>query len=74
MVTVHSRRENKLKPEVVLDYNRGKSFIDVSDQMAAYDPPLRKSLKWYRKVVFDLILNTSVVNALCLFKKSTATY
>jgi len=67
------RRENKSKPEVVLDYNRGKSFIDLSDQMASYGSPLRKSLKWYRKVVFELLLNTSVVNALCLFQKTTAT-
>ncbi|XP_050065151.1 piggyBac transposable element-derived protein 1-like [Aphis gossypii] len=67
------RRENKSKPEVVLDYNRGKSFIDLSDQMASYCSPLRKSLKWYRKVVFELLLNTSVVYALCLFQKTTAT-
>jgi len=67
------RRENKSKPDVVLDYNRGKSFIDLSDQMASYGSLLRKSLKWYRKVVFELLLNTSIVNALCLFQKKTAT-
>lgn len=48
MITVQSKRENRLKPKVVLDYNRDKSFIDVSDQMASYGSPLRKSLKWYR--------------------------
>lgn len=73
MVTIPRRNENKLKPEVVLDYNRGKSFIDLSDQMASYGSPLRKSLKWYRKVVFEFLLNTSVVNSLCLFKKTTGT-
>jgi hypothetical protein len=73
MVIVPRKGENKLKPEVVLDYNRGKSFIDFSDQMASYGSPLRKSLKWYHKVIFEFLLNTSVVNALCLFQKTTAT-
>lgn len=57
-----------MKPAVVMDYNKGKSFIDLTDQMAAYHSPLRRSLKWYRKVVFDLLLTTSVINALSLFK------
>jgi hypothetical protein len=62
-----------LKPELVLDNNRGKFFIDPSDKMALYGLPLRKSLKWYHKVVFELLLNTSVVNAFCFFQKITAT-
>lgn len=72
-IVLKKRGENKLKPEVVLDYNRGKFFIDLSDQVSSYGSPLRKSLKWYRKVVFELLLNTSVVNVLCLFQKTTAT-
>jgi len=54
---------------VVVDYNTGKSSIDLADQMASYSNPLRRSLKWYRKVAMDLILNISVVNASILFKK-----
>ncbi|KAJ8927544.1 hypothetical protein NQ314_019980 [Rhamnusium bicolor] len=58
----------KEKPEVVVDYNRGKASVDLSDQMSAYSNPLRRSLKWYRKVGFELILTTAMVNAFILYK------
>ncbi|XP_029348356.1 piggyBac transposable element-derived protein 4-like, partial [Acyrthosiphon pisum] len=57
------------KPEVVLDYNRGKSLVDVSDLRSSYHTPLRRSMKWYRKVAFEVLLNTSVINALILYNK-----
>lgn len=60
------------KPKVVMDYNDGKSFIDRNDQMGSYASPLRKSMKWYRKIAFDVILTTSVVNALSLFQTVTS--
>lgn len=52
------------KPEVVLDYNNGKGIVDVCDLRSSYHTPLRRSLKWYRKVAFEVLFNTSVVNAL----------
>ncbi|XP_017796976.1 PREDICTED: piggyBac transposable element-derived protein 4-like [Habropoda laboriosa] len=52
-----------VKPKIVIDYNEGKSYVDVSDQMSSYCNPLRKSVKWYKKLVFQLFLNTAVVNA-----------
>ncbi|KAB7501776.1 hypothetical protein Anas_11685 [Armadillidium nasatum] len=36
---------------------------DISDQMTSYNTPLRKGLKWYRKLSFALILCMAVVNA-----------
>lgn len=57
------------KPAVVLDYNKGKTFIDLSDQMAAYAPYCRRTVKWYKRLLFHLITATSVVNALYLFNK-----
>lgn len=58
----------KSKPEAVIDYNSAKAFIDYGDQMAAYSCSLRRSIKWYRKIIFDLILSTAVVNSLFVFK------
>lgn len=55
-----------MKPAIVLDYNKAKGAVDLADQMAAYQTPLRKSLKWYKKNAFDLILNVASVNALVL--------
>lgn len=43
------RRHVKLVSKVVLDYNRDKGSIEISDQMGSN--PLRRSIKWYRKVL-----------------------
>lgn len=59
------------KPKAVEDYNMGKSYIDRSDQMASYSSPLKRSLKGYRKIALYILLSTSVVNALSLFKSVT---
>ena len=40
------------KPNIVHDYNSGKMFVDISDQMASYTPFLRKTTKWYIRIFF----------------------
>jgi len=35
--------------------------------MAAYQSPVRKSIRWYHKVSAELLLGTSVVNAHLLY-------
>lgn len=69
--TTNNRGQEKYKPKIVVDYNKSKGAIDLSDQMTAYSSPLRKSLKWYKKLGIELILNTVMVNALILYKVST---
>jgi len=56
--------QNILKPQIVIDYNKGKSLVDVCDLRSSYHNPLRRSLKWYKKVAIEVLLNTSVLNAL----------
>ena len=51
------------KPLVVVDYNSGKSFVDISDQMASYCPFIRKTSKWYMRIFFHVICQMAVVNA-----------
>ena len=51
------------KPKATMEYNEAKSSIDQSDQMSSYNSPLRKSLKWYRKLAVEFILGTTVVNS-----------
>ena len=58
--------EEILKPDCVLTYNNAKKEVDVSDQMSSYHISLRRSLKWYRKVVFEIITAMSFVNAYVL--------
>lgn len=39
--------------------------------MTSYFPPLRKSIRLYQKVAFQLLQEASVINALILYKKMT---
>ncbi|GBM55325.1 hypothetical protein AVEN_102376-1, partial [Araneus ventricosus] len=58
----------KLKPDAIFDYNRARKGVDVSDQIASYYNSLRKTVKWYRKLIIELICATSVANAWYIHK------
>jgi hypothetical protein len=45
-----------MKPQLVLDYNKGRQDIDLSDQLSAYYTCLRQSIKWYYKMALELVL------------------
>lgn len=79
-VQVKSKRGSKfnMKPQAIVDYNSAKTFIDISDQKKAYSDPCRRGVKWYRKVMVELLCNTAVINAYILYlaksnKKITVT-
>jgi hypothetical protein len=59
------------KPQVVEDYNKMKGFVDLSDQMAAYSPFVRRTTKWYIRLFFHLLTQTALVNAWILFNTRT---
>ena len=63
--------EKVMKPEIIMCYNKGKQGIDISDQMASYFTPLRKTVRWYHKIGFEFLLNTAVVNALIICNESS---
>ncbi|KAF0713696.1 piggyBac transposable element-derived protein 4-like, partial [Aphis craccivora] len=71
MEEVMAKRGIKIKPKVVIDYNRGKGYIDLTDQMGSYSSCLRRGMKWYRKVAMDIICNTSLLNAFSIYKGVT---
>lgn len=39
--------------------------------MATYSCPLQKSVKWYRKLAFEFLLNTALVNAYIVYGEVT---
>lgn len=65
------RRETVLKPNIIISYNQCKKGVDLSDQFANYYSPLRKTIKWYHKLAFELLLNTAMVNAYILHGKAS---
>ena len=72
---VEALKENYVcdKPVVVVDYNRGKYAVDFSDRVIAYSTPRRRNLKWYIKLALELMLNTSISNAMKLYKQAIKT-
>lgn len=67
MVDVEKRTGTVSKPCMVVEYNKCKSFIDISDQMTAYAPALRRTLKWYKRLAFEILTGTCTVNAMVLY-------
>lgn len=63
------RKTRNLKPDSVLFYNKEKKAVDIADQMAMYQDVLRKSLKWYKKVAFDLLLNMACINSWIIYQE-----
>lgn len=57
-----------LKPEEVVTYNDHMSGIDRCDQMTSTYSSPRKTLRWYKKVLFHL-LDVSVWNAFYIYRK-----
>ncbi|XP_060801122.1 piggyBac transposable element-derived protein 4-like [Amyelois transitella] len=68
---VNKRGKIVSKPKIVVDYNQAKGAVDLADQLAAYSTPLRKSLKWHKKLAINLLLNTRLVNTHILYQKVT---
>ncbi|XP_068619896.1 LOW QUALITY PROTEIN: piggyBac transposable element-derived protein 4-like [Battus philenor] len=58
------------KPKVILDYNKSKGSVETSDQMGAYSSSLRKTVKWYKKLAMELLLNMAVVNAWVMYNEN----
>lgn len=67
----HPWRPNTVvvKPDSVLYYNNAKKGVDISDQMASYYTSLRKTLKWYRKLIIEIVCSTMLVNAWVIHQK-----
>ena len=61
-----------MKLQVVLDHNEGRQGTDLSDQLSTYYTCRRRSIKWYRKVVFELIFGTALVNSYLVYKENYA--
>jgi hypothetical protein len=66
----NSKNERIMKPPVVLDYNEGRLGCDLSDQLSSYYTCLRRSIKWYRKVAFELLSGTALANSYLIYKEN----
>ncbi len=69
---INSENERIMKPQVVLDYNEGRQGADLSDKLSTYYTCLRRSIKWYRKVAFELVFGTALANSYLIYKEHYA--
>lgn len=60
--------DTKMKPACIASYNDHMSGVDRADQMTSYYSSPRKTIRWYKKVLFHL-LDLSVWNAFYMFRK-----
>jgi hypothetical protein len=69
LVKITCGRKESEKPAAIIDYNKHKAYIDLSDQMKAYTTYLRRGVKWYRKLAIELLVGSALVNAFILHQK-----
>ncbi|XP_014271535.1 piggyBac transposable element-derived protein 4 [Halyomorpha halys] len=70
MESIQVKGKDSQKPEAIINYNKFIGGVDRSDQLLAYCPFERKTLRWYAKVgihIFHIIMN----NSYQLFQKNT---
>lgn len=65
---VNRRGERIRKPDCVLSYNQNMCGIDRADQLLSYYTPLRKTIRWYKKVVLNF-LDMTMTNTYLLYRK-----
>ncbi|CAG5003479.1 unnamed protein product [Parnassius apollo] len=69
LIEIQNRfQQRKIKPAEVAEYNQHISGVDRADQMISYYSSPRKSIRWYKKVMFHL-LDVAVWNSFFIFKK-----
>jgi len=74
MVTIKNRRGIEIqKPKQIIEYNSNMSGIDRCDQMLSYYSSPRKTIKWYKKVMFHL-LDMALWNSFYIYKKKFPQY
>lgn len=66
--TVNRRGVTKIKPFPVIQYNSFMSGVDRKDQLMSYYPCERKTIRWYKKILFH-VLQMGILNAYILYNK-----
>ncbi len=55
-------------PCIITSYNKAMGGVDLGDQYLVYYAPGRKSMKWYRRVIWRLI-DLAVLNAFIIYRE-----
>lgn len=55
------------KPQCIVDHNAGMKGVGLGEQLASSYPPVRRSIKWYKKLFFYLF-DLATVNAHAIYR------
>lgn len=66
LITTNRRGVEKQKPLAIIEYNKYMSGIDQQDQLLAYYPCERKTIRWYKNL-FVHVMQLLGQNALKLY-------
>lgn len=69
--TRNRRGTLKLKPQMVIKYNKSMKAIDRHDQMLSYYSCEHKSIRWYKKVILH-VMQILLVNSFFLYNKCSS--
>lgn len=73
LVSVSNKRgQERLKPLPIVQYNAHMKGVDRADQMMAYYPCERKTLRWYKKI-FIHVLQMLLINSFHLYNMNNIT-
>ena len=53
--TTNRRKQVKVKPQAVNNYNVNMGGVDQSDQLLSYYSSQRKTIRWYKKVFLHIL-------------------
>ena len=57
------------KPQCGFDYNNAKKGVDISDQLASYQNPLKRTKRWYKKVGIYTTFSVALLNSFSLYNQ-----
>uniref|UniRef100_A0A0A9W0B8 PiggyBac transposable element-derived protein 4 n=3 Tax=Lygus hesperus TaxID=30085 RepID=A0A0A9W0B8_LYGHE len=68
LIEAPTRRGTKVKPDVVVQYNKCMGGIDRLDQLLSYYILHKRTLRWYKKLAFHII-ELMLLNAYLLYRR-----
>ncbi len=66
----HKKQTPVIKPRCIIDYNLNMGSVDKVDMMLSSIDCMRKSIKWYKKLFFQIV-DYCILNAHAMYKVKT---
>ena len=65
--------ERIIELPLMVDYSKRRQGQDLSNQLSTYYTCLRRSIKWYQKMAFELVFGEAVLRSNFIYKENHTT-